>query len=59
MLFNRVHQPTIGGTGAAIVQEENALPQTPQRRGAEFVGASGTLLDVVSQSGTHMVHEQV
>ncbi len=38
VLFNRVQQSAVGGTGAAIVQEEDALPQTPQRRGAEFVG---------------------
>jgi hypothetical protein len=43
VLFNSVHQAAIGWTRAAIMKEENALSQTPQRRGAEFVGGGSEM----------------
>src|SRR5262249_1339837 len=36
--------------GAAIVQEEQALPQAPQRRGSKFVRPRVALHDVVGQA---------
>src|SRR5450432_634366 len=42
--------------GAAIVQEENALPQSPQRRRAELISTRSALPDVVGQSGAHVMN---
>ena len=55
MRLDRFHE--VGG--AAVVQEEDALPQTPQRSGPEFISTGGTLRDMVSQIGAHVVQEKV
>ena len=54
-----MNQPAIRGTGAAIVKEEYALSQSPQRRRPEFVGSRCSLRYVVCQSAAHVVNEQV
>src|SRR5262245_17112208 len=43
VLTDRDHQVV----GAAVVQEENPLPEAPQRRGAEFPRARLALADAV------------
>ena len=45
--------------GAAVMQEEHALSDPPQRRGAELVRAGRTLTDAVGQPRAHVVDEQV
>src|SRR5258708_28918764 len=52
MRFDRCQQVC----GTAVVQEEDALPDAPERCAAELVAAGSALPDVVSQSGSHMVN---
>src|SRR5262249_17893134 len=40
---------------ASIVQEEDALAQAPQRRGAELVSAGPALRDIIRQGSAHVV----
>src|SRR5271167_1704780 len=40
---------------AAVVHEKDSLPQSPKRRGAEFVAVGDPLTDVVGQVRTHVV----
>jgi len=42
ILYGR-QQTTIRGCSAAIMEKEEALPQAPQRRGAELIGPSCAL----------------
>src|SRR5229473_3659702 len=42
-------------SGAAIVQEKDALTQTPQRSRAELIAAGIALGNVVSQTDTHVM----
>src|SRR6185312_7677893 len=44
---------------APIVEEVNALPQTPQRRRAELVRSRRSLQDVVGELRAHVVQRQV
>src|SRR5262249_3959184 len=44
---------------AAIVQEENALADTPERSGSELVWASAALRDAIGERFAHVVDEQV
>src|SRR5262245_4464462 len=44
--------------GAAVVQEEEPLAETPQRRGAELVALGGPLQDVVREARSHAMQEQ-
>src|SRR5581483_505772 len=46
-------------TGPTVVQEEDPLTQSPQRRGAELIAAGIALRDVVSQTCTHVVNLEV
>lgn len=57
--LNSGEQTAVGGSGAAIVEEEQALAYSPQRRGAEFIGACRTLRNAVGESGAHVVNKQV
>lgn len=59
MLLDGVDQSSIRWTGAAIVQEEHALADAPQRRGAEFVAGGGALGNIVGKPGTHVVDQQI
>ena len=52
-------QATIRGRGAAIVKKEDALSQTPQRRGAEFIRASSALGHIISETRTHVVDQEI
>src|SRR5262245_1368338 len=55
MLPNRLHE--IART--AVVQEEDALPETPQRRGSELVAARATLRYVIGETRPHIVQGDV
>src|SRR5262245_24332801 len=44
---------------APIVQEEEALAQAPQRRSSELVSSRIALDDVVGETGTHAMQQQV
>src|SRR5229473_3249632 len=44
---------------AAVVQEEDPLPKSPQRRGAELVTAGAALRDVVRQPCSHVVNLEI
>lgn len=50
--FNQVRR-------APIVKEEDPLPYAPKRSGSEFVRASATLRNAISQTFTHVVDEEV
>src|SRR2546425_1132098 len=45
--------------GAAVVEEEDALPQTPQRRRPELVRTGPPLDDVIREPRPHVVQQQV
>jgi len=45
--------------GAAIVEEEDALAESPEGRGAEFVGCGGALGDAVGEIRAHVMDEQI
>ena len=55
MMFNRLKQIGV----PAIVKEENPLAEAPQWRGTEFIGSRSALDDVISEEGSHMVHQQI
>src|SRR5581483_9386552 len=44
---------------AAVVQEEEPLPEAPERRGAELVAAGVALRDAVGEALAHRVHREV
>jgi len=45
--------------GAAIMKEEDALADTPQRSRAEFVAIGASLRHTVRQSVSHVVHGKI
>jgi len=45
--------------GPPVVQEEQALPDTPQRLTTELVRSRRALDDVVGKARTHVMHEQI
>src|SRR3954466_13961916 len=55
MLADRVFQVV----AASVVQKEDALPEAPQRRGAEFPSCGGALRDVVGEPDAHVMQQQV
>src|SRR5271170_2839054 len=55
MLFDGIEQVR----RAAIVEEENALAEAPQRRGAELVSGRGALGDAVGEIAAHVMDEQI
>ena len=59
MILDRREQAAIGGCSAAIVQEKDALPHTPQRSGAEFIRAGRTLRDVIREPRAHVMEQQI
>ena len=42
-----------------VMEEEHALPNTPQRSCSELIGARTTLRDTVRKISTHVVDEEV
>src|SRR5439155_5796525 len=44
---------------APVLQEEDALAETPERRGSELVASGLALEDVVGQARPHIVDQQV
>src|SRR5262249_24928503 len=46
-------------TGRAVVQEEDSLAHTPQRRGAKFVRCGLALADAVIKSRTHVMQREI
>jgi hypothetical protein len=53
--FNSLHQIAC----APVMEEEQALPNTPQRSCSELIGARATLRDAVRKTSTHVVDEEV
>ena len=45
--------------GATVVQEENALPESPQWRGAKLVRSRRTLRHAVRKIRSHVVYQQI
>ena len=43
----------------AVVEEENPLAQTPQGRGAEFIGTGSALHNIIRQPASHVVNQQI
>lgn len=43
--------------GAAIMQEEDALSNAPERSGAELVGSGGSLGDAIGEAFAHVVND--
>jgi len=44
---------------ASVVEEEDALPNTPERSRSELIGAGTTLRDAVRKTFPHVVDEKV
>jgi hypothetical protein len=42
-----------------IMQEKDALAQTPQRSRTKLIRPGGTLRYAIRQAGTHVVHSQI
>src|SRR5206468_2384550 len=59
VLADRPEQSAVGGVGAAVVEEEDPLPDAPERSAAELVGSGPALADEVGQSLTHVVDREV
>src|SRR5262245_49173448 len=55
MLADRLHDVL----GAAVMQEEDALADAPQWRGAELPATGGALADIVGEPDTHVVDGEV
>src|SRR5260370_42500578 len=49
----------VDSSGAAVMQEEQALSGTPQRRRTELPAVGIALGNVVSESRSHIVHGEV
>ena len=45
--------------GSAVVQEEDPLPESPERGRPEFVSAGLPLTDVIGQPGAHVMEQQI
>ena len=43
----------------AVVQEEDPLAQSPQRRGAEFIRSRRALGNAVGEALAHVMHQQI
>jgi hypothetical protein len=50
--FQQVGRPS-------IMEEEDALPEAPERSGSELVGARGTLSDAVGEAFAHVMYDKV
>ena len=59
VLLNRVNQSSVGRPGTAIVQEEDALANSPKRSGAKFIRARCALRNIIRETGAHMMHHQI
>src|SRR5271170_7177407 len=59
MGLDGVEQAAIGRSGAAVMEEENALANAPERSGAELIGTGRALGDVVGKTRAHVVDQQV
>ena len=59
VLFDGIDEPPIGRPRAAIMQKENSLSDTPERRSAKLVARSRALRNVARQARTHMVDQQI
>src|SRR5712691_2678126 len=55
MLVDRVQEVL----RSPVVQEEEPLADSPQRRATEFVGSGVALGDAVGEAGSHVVHGQI
>lgn len=44
---------------STIVQEEDTLPDAPQRRRSKFIGTRATLRDAISKISAHVVDEEI
>ena len=55
MVFDSLHKVAC----PSVMKEKDALPDTPERGGAELIGAGATLRDAVRKSSTHVVDEEV
>src|SRR2546428_1706000 len=53
--FDRLHQIAC----PSIMEEKDALPDTPEWSCAELIGARATLRDAVRKASTHVVDEEV
>ena len=59
MGLDGVEQATICRPRAAVMEEEDALANAPERSGAEFIRTGRTLGDVIGQTRAHVVDEQI
>ena len=53
--FDRFHQIAC----PSVMEEKDALPDTPERSGSELIGARAALRDAVRKTFTHVVDEEV
>ena len=53
--FDSLHQIAC----PSVMEEKDALPDTPERSCSELIGASATLRDAVRKTSTHVVDEEI
>src|ERR1700730_4505433 len=46
-------------SGAAVVQEKDALAKSPERRGAKFAAAGGALTHAIREIRSHVVQKEI
>ena len=59
MGLDGIEQAAIRRPRAAVVEEEDALANAPERRGAEFIRTGRALGDVIGQTSAHVMDEQI
>src|SRR5712692_2005162 len=59
VLQNRRQQPTIGGSRATVMQEEDSLPYAPQGRRAELIETRSALVDEVREPEAHVMERDI
>ena len=53
------HQSAIRRSRTAVVEEKEALTQSPKGGRAKFVGPGRTLRNIVGETRAHVVNEQI
>jgi len=59
MRLDGCEQATIRGRSAAVVKKEEALSQSPQGRTAELIRAGCALGNIISESRTHVMDQEI